>query len=425
MKYFFILLLCLTLIFGLAVNAYAQTTEISEMTSTENAAFLEEQDRSNEAYNRLLIAFANEGDAERIDQSFPDYYAGAYIDQEDGHLVILYAGAEHTDLEYMENVCNNEKVEFQEAKYSLNELLTIRDKVVYASETMAAKASSVEIANVVEPVVNATSIRENENRIYIGLSSIDSETINNLSKEVIRVYGDTVETNRIDGMVAEKEISISGKNLSIENMPVEFYLEEDTHIHEEASLKPGDRIQYSLGILQGTAYGSAGFYGSIIYGGTKRWGFFTAGHVIEPKPTAVIKNGNGDSMGKALVYTHTDSVDAGFVEMTGYGSSFSNKVDGIQLTAGVFVIPSIGSTIYKIGQTTGKTSGKVISNLNSGPGYKDMVEATYLSSDGDSGGLVYTLSSGEARVVGLHKGQYGSNRYATKAGYIGWSAQVS
>lgn len=427
MKKFLSLLLCLSLVFGMTANAYAQTG-ITENISPVSSLFLEEQDRSNESYNRLLVAFANEGNAERIDQNFPDYYAGAYIDSEDGHLVILHAGAEAADLEYMKSVCSNDKVEFEEAQYSLNELLSIRDKIVGASETMAAKASATSIMETaaVDPVVNATSIRENENSIYVGLSSVSNETISNLSKEFIQAYGDTVETNGSEGIAAVQEGIISGEILSIENMlPVKFYLEEDTHIIKEASLMPGDRIEYSLGFLQGTVYGSAGFYGSIMYEGTKRWGFFTAGHNIEPKPTAVIENEDGDDVGKALVYENTDSVDAGFVEMTGYGSSFSNKVDGIQLTAGVFVIPAIGSTIYKVGQTTGKTWGTVISNLNSGPGYQDMVEATYSSNTGDSGGLVYTLSSGEAKVVGLHTGQYGSYRYATKAAYIGWSAAVT
>lgn len=420
MKKLLSLILCLCLVGGLNSNICIHASESNAVANT-NPIFLDEQDKSNEAYNRLLAAFAEGNNLTRIDESFPDYYAGAYINSDDGHLVVLYSRANASELLYMSDVCQNCAVEFQEVDYSLNELLEIRDSIIIAGNSLMIDKphnTSLEGPNT-KSVVLATSIRENENTIYVGLSDFDEKCIRELSNEFYHVYSGSLKPTNNDKSLGNNMI------LSLENdLPVKFYLEKAISFSNEASMYPGNRIEYSLGFLQGSVYGSAGYYGSVTYGGNTHLGFFTAGHNLQPNPTAVVKNGNGDNIGQALVYTVTDLVDAGFVETTGYACSFYNFVDGIQLTTGITVIPAIGSTIYKVGQTTGKTWGTVISNLNSGPGYQDQVEATYSSSTGDSGGLVYTLSSTQTKVVGLHRGTYGSYRYATKASYIGWNATV-
>ena len=87
---------------------------------------------------------------------------------------------------------------------------------------------------------------------------------------------------------------------------------------------------------------------------------------------------------------------------------------------GIPLVAVIGSIHY----TAHTQSGTVISTLNSGPGYYNLVEATYSAQSGDSGGLVYIHDGASAKVVGLHKGATGTYRYATKAAYFGWSSWV-
>lgn len=197
---------------------------------------------------------------------------------------------------------------------------------------------------------------------------------------------------------------------------------------QHESLSPGDYICYSHQFS--TYFGSAGFYGYILDGSTKRWGFFTAAHTLTANPDAVIKDIAGIPMGKAIRYELSSTVDAAFVEMTGYGSSFSNKVDGYYLQGGVTVIPAQGSTIYMMGHVSGKSPGTVLSTMGQAPDgaggyYTGLLEADYSSANGDSGGLVYTRSGSIAKVCGLHKGSYQGHAFATKAAYIPWGAQPS
>ena len=74
------------------------------------------------------------------------------------------------------------------------------------------------------------------------------------------------------------------------------------------------------------------------------------------------------------------------------------------------MVPTEGSTIYKSGFYTGRTSGQVRSvyyesgdTLGSGPEVKRIV-ATYNSHEGDSGGIVYHRTGTSAYVIGIHQG---------------------
>ena len=84
--------------------------------------------------------------------------------------------------------------------------------------------------------------------------------------------------------------------------------------------------------------------------------------------------------------------------------------------------PGSGTVVNKRGQTTGRTTGKIISTnaseTFSGKFFTNLTNADYASSGGDSGGVIYTyVSSTNTRyTVGVHKGT-GSDgyKYFTKA----------
>lgn len=88
-------------------------------------------------------------------------------------------------------------------------------------------------------------------------------------------------------------------------------------------------------------------------------------------------------------------------------------------------LPGAGTTVNKIGQSTGATSGTIISTNVSviggtGSTITNMTSANYTSAGGDSGGPVYTYisSTGTRPTAGIHMGASGSTRYFTKASNI-------
>ena len=175
--------------------------------------------------------------------------------------------------------------------------------------------------------------------------------------------------------------------------------------------------------------------GYITLSGVRRWGFFTAGHVVDRKQDAVIRNISGTNIGKVIRYQNSGSIDAAFIEMTGYGSTFVKVVDNsFTIKPLTFVLPAVGSIVYMSGHVTrqsypGPNPGSVISVVNSrnwgtagGGVFTNLIEANYLSARGDSGGLVYvrTSSPQEAIAVGVHKGSTTgtTSRWSTRVGAI-------
>lgn len=119
--------------------------------------------------------------------------------------------------------------------------------------------------------------------------------------------------------------------------------------------------------------------------------------------------------------------------MTGYGHGFSNQIEGIQITPGIFLTPAIGSAIEKVGRSTMTTPGTVLSNLNTSYWsvngvtyiYRDLCETTAYCENGDSGGLMYQKTASTVKVVGIIKGGSDGTYYATKASYLARGAQVT
>lgn len=77
------------------------------------------------------------------------------------------------------------------------------------------------------------------------------------------------------------------------------------------------------------------------------------------------------------------------------------------------------STVYKVGRTTYRTSGKITSNnvstMYNGYPISNMTTATYSSSGGDSGGIVYGKNNSKNIPAGIHHGRYNSDGIYTKA----------
>ena len=371
MKKIISILTCTSLLLVLFLSSSIAT---ENGTVNESPEFLENQDTAITVYNDLLSAFATLYSSERLGDQYPDYYAGAYVDRETGHLTVLTCGATENDLNYLTDLCKDTDTRFETAEFSYNYLLSLQREIEASLETAAKLRTPSNITRV--------GIRDDQNKVFVGVSESSTQPLAAIN----------------EGLTEDLVVNSTFTSNNDRSSPFALYVAPDAE--ECATLTPGTKID-------GYMEGSIGFYGSINYGGTTRYGFFTAQHVMKGQSYAYLSL--FDKAGAVLATANTNETDVAFVEMTGYGHSFSNKVDNIQITSGVFNIPPVGTTIYKVGCKTGTTVGTVLEVAGSGylenrtVYFSNSMVTTINCIKGDSGGLVYTKSNG-VRVVGLVRG---------------------
>lgn len=127
------------------------------------------------------------------------------------------------------------------------------------------------------------------------------------------------------------------------------------------------------------------------------------------------------SIGTISDWMYAGSVDASFVKLSsGNSITMTTKYsddEGTQ-TGGDSIVPNYymtsvakGSTVYKVGATTFKTSAEV-TNTNydftvDGTTFSNMTKTKDFCDKGDSGGLVYMYYNGGYKPAGLVKGMGG------------------
>lgn len=192
----------------------------------------------------------------------------------------------------------------------------------------------------------------------------------------------------------------------------------------KTSLKPGGYI--------GTEHGNAWLSYSI---GWRGWrinnagkhteGLVTAGH--DNKLNDIAYTSGGNTFGKFVLRRYGGKLDMAFVQRTNNNYDVSNtiKFSGSSLKAGYYVRSSsmcVGDKIYKVGMTTGLTSGKILSKSCSvsydGKAFTDFVRADYYSDEGDSGGLVYMDVNGAYRILGNHVANGEDNKLGNSMSWL-------
>ena len=378
-----IILVCvLSLTTGFLNIASAATTD--PLTEKEHELFLARQDLSNTAYTNMLWAFAD-NDVNKLEREYPDYYAGAYIG-DNGNLVILTKNATTENISELNSICNYNGVTYKTAEHSYNELIAVMELV--ASRIRNAKETKLFCID-----HYAIYIDEVGNQIEIGIPDLSDE-------ELIRYLTDGIKETYY---------------MLFENKALENY----------TTLTPG------FGINGVGTSGSAAYKARLTYNGETKIGFMTAGHVTDGYD---IYHGSyllGLKIGDTIVEQNQGYADAAFVEITRPDYSFSNTVQGYQLVAGVTVMPAVNTEIFKIGASSGITSGTVkkTTGIVEVPGteieYTNLLVHTASCLSGDSGGLVYTKVGTTYKVAGIVKGSLESGMYcATKAAHVPWDVEV-
>lgn len=345
-------------------------------------------------YNTVMIErFEEEG--------YPDNYGGAWLNTDNGRLVIgLTERSAETEQAYYD-ITGADVLEFQTVEYSLQEIY----------DAMRETFENVSRANNVPQIIAGAIIqRTNSARMYVSEEDVAAY----ISESQVTM----LPQNELDGLKANPDII----EFKVGGEVILESLQEDI----VANVGEGMKINTS----GSNALASLGYLAYRYENGVKQVGVITAAHTYNVLQTNQIKAYTMDNMpigfctfnGLNLQYgdkTDIDSLgtkDFVFLEYP-LGVSVSPVVKNDtaysqDLNAG-YTVPSEGDSIHKSGTVTGHTSGTVESIYYWSWSHKKVPElgvgrilSNYISSPGDSGGIVYIRGdNGKAKVVGIHQGR--------------------
>lgn len=286
--------------------------------------------------------------------SYPQEYAGAYIDESNTLHIVLTKGASMTTKNNYQAIMGNDKdIVYEYADFSLSRIY----------EVQRALTSVLQKFN-----ITSTAVNEITNKLDIQLLDISKE------KEI---------TDFINAKVND----FDARCITFEERSVGWQLTAtDTTSNALAGSNCASSTQ--LGTLGFNAYRHA----------TGQAGVVTAAHIATAGTT--ISNAMGTTIGSASVRKYSGNMDAAFIPFPtgitwswkmshGYASPddcITHYYNATYYTA--------GETVDKIGRSTGVTSGTILSvsfevPVEGGLTFTDQVQISNQQTGGDSGGPVY------------------------------------
>lgn len=329
------------------------------------------------AYEDLTKSFQKK--MKKSADEYPDYYGGAYINDND--ILTINVTTDSTDIkEELQEVTQDQEVGFKKVKYEYSQLLDLYN--------------------------------------MLGNKITDSQ----IADQVTGFYVDEVN-NRI--MVAMKDLSFVArfKEEISDSLMIAFEQGEEIDINATTKFKPGAQL---VDDTAGFGYSSGYRCRKITSDGNYTIGVISAAHgnALKNKISAA----SGLSFGVVFTRKYSGNVDASYMRCLNSHYDLSNviKYSGSSLAAGkYFKTVPVGTTVYKTGDTTHLTSGKVLSNNSSctydNKNFVDYICSSYKCADGDSGGLVYADSSGKYQIVGSHV----ASSYSASTGYRSYAVKVT
>ena len=300
------------------------------------------------------------GKSQLTSADYPDYYGGAYIDH-NGKLVVLVTQPVDECKRIIEKIANEENFIVKNCQYSYKELLTIKEKIE--------KLHNENLDSKIFKNLTIYGVSDRENLVFVELDDFCGERIK-LFKEKV-VDSPMIVFRHGDRAVAETTVN-SGVGI---------------HNHIERS--------------------SMGFRANA--GGVN--GFVMSGHGARTLNTNIALHSNNAALGRVTGFQFSGSIDAAFVQ-TNSNVTLSNVIAHAGIThSGSVAASAVGTTVFQSGSTTGLTSG-IITAVNvsvitthdffgSVP-LHGLVSATYNSSGGDSGGIVYQNNGSQRPILGIH-----------------------
>ena len=357
--------------------------------------FYETQNRSNEVYNHLLQSFSEQSEVTEnqimeldIKKCYPDYYGGAYINNETGKLMVLLTDARVANKVEVRNATNNStNVLFETCEVSLNEMY---------------------------------------------------EVIEILSDKIDDLYELGIEIDSISDDILNQRVVVSIKDCSTEKMGVinnliecDFlYFENSKGIEEHsASLGGGYRVSAS------GAFSTLGF--AATRNGVK--GYVVTGHHAGSS-TGKVFSYNGTTIGSvtATAYYNNSTADAAFVKSNGNFTPSQVLSNAGSIWGASSSSLAVNTTVYMLGMVSSLQGGQItsinVTTTSDGDSItiKNQCSANYSSQSGDSGApiLLYDGNFGGSKytLVGIHKGRNATQnlsvftRYSNICSELGVSA---
>ncbi|MBE6938777.1 MAG: hypothetical protein E7460_09620 [Ruminococcaceae bacterium] len=356
-------------------------------------------------YELLMSSFEQQKKDGKFSGEYPDWYAGAYID-DSGELVVLVTDYSKDTLALICSATRS-SVNTLFAPRSLNELM-------YQQSLMMSK-----IMSFLRQKMNNSQKLDNK-LIFM----IDSFVGVGISQEDNLIFVELSNSSQANRDAFTKHIS---------SYPGIEFREVETvdSLEDPVKAEPRERgIHYQggyLGILADPA--SIGYRAR--YNGVN--GLVTAGH-------CVTEVGQNIGIGIVRFKQFSGSLDVAFIELY-QGETVSHMTaDGIPMSGYIYDPPENASVYFRGAATGYMLNGTVASTMYSGIAFdsethqpvslSDMLRINYSNGttvDGDSGGLVYIYYNNSYRAVGINHGlpAFLSGSVATKAANISGVAGIT
>ena len=302
-----------------------------------------------------------------LSNAYSDNYAGSYLD-DSGLLNIGYV--DEVELPTYDN-----QVIYVKKDYSYNLLLEIQNAIT---------------CKMIEYNVSSVALDEHSNEVDVCINDQESRNLLiSYLKEINLFFSDAINIiiESENEIIPHKKTAYGGDTI---NDSVMFFL-------------------YSYGTICVNAYDND----------TGKYGVLTNAHVADAN-TTMYHNGNflqGSKLGTATKRQHSGTIDAAFVpfedqdnwEVTTHARMGDDVYNNIKLGSRELIIQ--GAPVRRLGQTTGNTTGHILStNYNCNISYDGVptiitntIKYSTDSEGGDSGGPVYFNGGGQNLfLIGMH-----------------------
>ena len=168
------LAMCFTIVFFIPTSAVPPV--VDNRSTNESQSITQ--------YQLLMTELKHQKLGNEMTLDYPDYYAGAYI-QEDGKLVVLLTEVSKTHSDSICSLIRSSDVIFKTASVPYNDLVSHRDDIIQTYERL--KNNSLEncIADDLSTLLDSfigIGIEERNNRIVVTLTDTSAENIDSFRK---------------------------------------------------------------------------------------------------------------------------------------------------------------------------------------------------------------------------------------------------
>lgn len=343
------------------------------------------QEQALEQYASLLDSF---GDS--LEMNYPDYYAGAYLNSE-SKLVIKTANPSATAKRSLQAAAQNEALLFEEAEYSYDELIEIKDAIFNYMEGHPDKGRLP---------IELCSLDEENNRVVVYLQELTDE---NIARVKNVVDSPAISFTAIPKSESDETASLDKPSFQAEQLDFRTLIPKAARV-TPTLLYSGNHIYTDklAGASTQKVDMSVGYRAKYQHGGTTEIGFLTAGHGT--KDNGGVYSSSLTKIGTVTRRIFDSRGDFAFVKMTNTTTVYSSIAGQSGSVSSTYGTALQGMTVYKCGYAGGIAYGVVESSSAEAfgtAGVKDLLQIKLTTGSvlaGDSGGIVYCRSSSGVNI---------------------------